>query len=106
MSSWSAYRVGQNVGSASADGDMILRDEEHVSGARVTLKRVGSYISVTCNVYGWMNHTRFFDSVPEAQREYAVMKSTLGNIVENILSPDQNNLKMWEAITEFVRRFP
>jgi hypothetical protein len=106
MSRWSAYKTGQSAGRASAGGDTVLRDEEHTSGARVTLKRGGSYISVTCNVYGWMNHTRFFESVPEAQREYALMKSSLGNIVENILSADQNNLKMWEAITEFVRQFP
>jgi hypothetical protein len=106
MSRWSAYKIGQSVGSAGADSDMILRDEEHASGARITLKRVGSYISITCDVYGWINHTRFFESAPEAQREYALMKSSLGNIVENVLSADQNKLKIWEAITEFVRRFP
>jgi hypothetical protein len=53
-----------------------------------------------------MDHTRFFGSITEAQREYVLMKSSLGNMVENILSADKNNLKMWEAIAEFVRRFP
>ena len=106
MSSWFAYKGGRSIGSVGAEGGEILRDEEHEAGARVTLKRGSSYVSVSCNVYGWMDHTRFFGSVTEAQREYILMKSSLGNMVENILLADKSDLKMWEAIAEFVRRFP
>jgi hypothetical protein len=106
MSSWLEYNGGQSIGSVGAEGGAILRDEEHVSGARITLKHGSSYVSVSCNVYGWMDHTRFFNSITEAQREYALMKSSLANMVENILSAGKNDLKMWEAIAEFVRRFP
>jgi hypothetical protein len=106
MSSWYAYKDGRSIGIVGAEGGEILRDEEHEAGARVTLKRGRSYVSVSCNVYGWMDHTRFFDSVTEAQREYILMKASLGNMVENILLAGKNELKMWEAIAEFVRRFP
>jgi hypothetical protein len=106
MSNWLAYNGGKSIGSVGAEGGSIVRDEEHSSGARITLKHGSSYISISCNVYGWMDHTRFFGSITEAQREYVLMKSSLGNMVENILSADKNNLKMWEAIAEFVRRFP
>jgi hypothetical protein len=106
MSSWYAYDDGRSVGSVGAEGGVILRDEEHEAGARVTLKRGSSYVSVSCNVYGWMDHTRFFGSVTEAQREYILMKSSLGNMVENVLLAGKSDLKMWEAIAEFVRRFP
>jgi hypothetical protein len=106
MSNWLAYDEGKSIGSVGAEGGEILRDEEHKAGARVTLKRGSSYISVSCNVYGWMDHTRFFSSVTEAQREYLLMKPSLANMVENILSAGESNLKMWEAIAEFVRRFP
>ena len=106
MSSWFEYDNGRSIGSVSTEGGMILRDEEHASGARVTLKRGSSYISVSCNVYGWMDHTRFFGSITEAQREYIVMKSSLENMVENVLSAGKGDLKMWEAIAAFVRRFP
>jgi hypothetical protein len=34
------------------------------------------------------------------------MRYSLGNMVENILSAGKNDIKMWEAIAEFVRRFP
>ena len=106
MSSWFAYKDGRSIGSVGAEGGEILRDEEHEAGARVTLKRGTSYVSVSCNVYGWLDHTRFFGSVTEAQREYILMKSFLGNMVENILLAGKSDLKMWEAIAEFVRRFP
>jgi hypothetical protein len=106
MSSWSAYKNGRSIGSAGAEGGEILHDEEHVAGARITLKHGKSYVSVSANVYGWMDHTRFFSSVTEAQREYILMKLSLGNMVENILLAGKSDLKMWEAIAEFVRRFP
>jgi hypothetical protein len=106
MSSWSAYKNGRSIGSVSAEGSETLHDEEHMGRARVTLKRGNNYISVSANVYGWMDHTRFFSSVIEAQREYILMKSSLGNMVENILLAGKSDLKMWEAIAEFVRRFP
>jgi hypothetical protein len=106
MSSWSAYKNGRSIGSIGAEGGEILHDEEHVAGARITLKRGNSYVSVSANVHGWMDHTRFFGTVTEAQREYLLMKSSLGNMVENILLAGKSDLKMWEAIAEFVRRFP
>ena len=106
MSKWLAYDDGNTIGSVGAEGGVILRDEEHESGARVTLKRGISYISVSCSIYGWMDHTRFFNSVPEAQREYLLMKPLLAHMVENILSVNGGDLKMWEAIADFVRRFP
>jgi hypothetical protein len=106
MSNWYEYDDGQSIGSVGAGGGEILRDEEHVSGARITIKRGSRYISVSCNVYGWMDHTRFFDSITEAQREYILMKSSMGNMLDNILLAGKSDLKMWEAIADFVRRFP
>jgi hypothetical protein len=108
MSSWFVYNAGQTIGSVGAEGGEILRDEVHKGGVRVTLKRGSKYISVSCKVYGWMDHTRFFSSVTEAQREYLLMKPSLAHMVENIstTSGSDLNLKMWEAIAEFVRRFP
>lgn len=106
MSNWFEYDDGRSIGEVGAEGGEILRDEEHVHGARVTLKRASNYISVSCNVYGWIDHTRFFNSISEAQREYLLMRSSVGNMVENILAAGKGDLKMWEAIAEFVRRFP
>jgi hypothetical protein len=106
MSNWFEYGDGSSIGNVGAEGSVILRDEEHESGARVTLKRGSNYVSVSCSIYGWMDHTRFFSSVTEAQREYLLMKPLLANMVENILSAGNSDIKMWEAIADFVRRFP
>jgi len=106
MSNWFAYADGETIGSVSAEGGVILRDEGHEAGARLTLKRGSNYVSVSCSISGWMDHTRFFGTVTEAQREYLLMKPSLSNMVENILSAGESDLKMWEAIADFVRRFP
>ncbi len=106
MSNWIAYDNGNTIGSVGAEGGVILRDEEHELGARLTLKRGGSYISVSCSIRGWMDHTRFFATEAEAQREYLLMKPPLANMVENILSAGLSDIKMWEAIADFVRRYP
>jgi hypothetical protein len=106
MSNWFAYKNGQSIGKSGAEGGVILRDEEHHRGARITLKRGDSYISVSCNIYGRIDHTRFFGSLAEAQREYVLMKSSLGHMIENVLSPDAKDIKIWEEISKFVRRFP
>jgi hypothetical protein len=106
MSNWIAYDKGESIGKIGAEGGVILRDEEHELGARLTLKRGNNYISVSCSIYGWMDHTRFFSTEAEAQREYLLMKPPLANMVENILSAGLNDIKMWEAIASFVRRYP
>lgn len=106
MSNWLAYDNGHSVGCVGAEGGVILRDEEIEAGARLTLKRGSNYVSVSCCIYGWMDHTRFFGTVTEAQREYLLMKPLLANMVENILLAGKSDLKMWEAIANFVRRFP
>jgi len=105
MSNWLAYDNGRGNNNAGAEGGEILRDEKHIGGARVTLKHGSSYV-ISCSVYGWMDHTRFFSSAADAQREYLLMKSSLTNMVENISSAGGSDLKMWEAIADFVRRFP
>jgi len=106
MINWIAYDNGRTIGKISAEGGVILRDEEYKKRVRITIKRGSGYISVSCNVYGRMDHTRFFITVSEAQREYILMKSSLGNMVENVLLADAKDIKIWEAVSDFVRRFP
>ncbi|MDD2923063.1 MAG: hypothetical protein PHQ36_12330 [Anaerolineales bacterium] len=106
MNNWFAYDDGRSIGEVSAEGGVILRDEEHKRGGRMTLKQGKTFISVSCHIYKWMDHTRFFGSVNEAQREYVIMKNILGSMMDDILATGANDLKMWEAIADFVRRFP
>jgi hypothetical protein len=106
MNSWLAYDDGRTIGRVNSEGGVILNDEEYLKGARITLKRAEKIVSVSCNIYGWINHTRFFSGVPEAERDFMVMKKELGRIMEIITAEEVDSLKGWEAISEFVRRFP
>jgi hypothetical protein len=106
MSNWFAFDDGRSIGKISAEGGVILRDDENSSGARITLKRGSGYVSVSCNIYGWMDHTRFFGTVSDAQREYVAMKAALETALDVIHTSGVKEIKIWEAISEFVRRFP
>lgn len=106
MNNWSAYNHGHSIGIKSAEGGLILYDEEHASGARITLRRGNVYTSISLNIYGWMDHTRFFTTDIDAQREYRSMRSAVDELLEVINTDGIRDIKIWEAISDFVRRFP
>ncbi len=106
MSNWVAYDNGNSIGKISAEGGVVLRDESHPRGGRITLKQGKTFISVSCHIYGWIDHTRFFYTVADAQREFVIMKNIVGSMLDDILAAGANDIKMWEAIADFVRRFP
>jgi hypothetical protein len=106
MSNWIAFDDGRSIGKVSAEGGVILRDEANKRGARITLKKGSTYISVSCHLYGWMDHTRFFNTVAEAQREFVLMRASLGSIIDNVMTPGVKDIKVWEEVSNFVRRFP
>lgn len=104
MSNWSSYNSGKSIGQVG-EGGLILYDEENSDGARITLKRGKSYVLVSLNIYGWMDHTRFFVSDIEAQREYRTMRTTVIDILD-LINNESSDIKIWEAISDFVKRFP
>ena len=106
MSSWSIYHKGRTIGTTSAEGGLILSDEAHEAGARITLKRGNSYVSVSLHIHGWMDHTRFFITDADAQREYRAMRSAVVTVLNIINTEGVSDIKIWEAISDFVRRFP
>ena len=70
--------------------------------------------AITCGVYGWMVHTRFFSDEAEAQSEFEKMKEALAQILEFEDSgrgrDEEDNTELVHAlsarISEFVDRFP
>lgn len=100
------FNKGRSIGTLSAEGGLILSDEENGGGARITLKRGERYVSVSLIIYGWMDHTRFFSSDADAQREYRAMRSAVSTVLNVINTDGVSDIKIWEAISDFVRRFP
>ncbi len=106
MSSWSIYNKGKTIGTTTAEGGLILSDEFNDDGARITLKRGNSYVSVSLHIKGWMDHSRFFSTDSDAQREYRAMRSAVITVLTVINTEGVSEIKIWEAISDFVRRFP
>lgn len=109
---WHDYDAGFSIGTVGSDGGAIVRDEEHPSGARITLEEESSSapFSVACGIYGWMLHTRYFSDEAEAQDEYDRMKDELEEILEAI--PTEEDLdeeaesEIAGMIEEFAEKYP
>ncbi len=88
-----------------------MRDEEHDLGARISLERDARVapFAITCGIYGWMLHTRFFDSEAEAEAQYEQMKSAIGALLEaaeQTAGVDGGWKVLMDGVSEFVERFP
>lgn len=105
MNKWTIFNKGRTIGTIGSEGGLILSDEEN-HGARITLKRSKRFVSVSLNIYGWMEHTRFFNNDADAMREYRAMKPAAITVLEIIGTEEVRDIKIWEAISDFVRRFP
>lgn len=106
MSSWKPFNQGRSIGKKGAEGGEIVRDEEHPLGARMTIKRGDDYISVSCNIAGKIEHTRFFKEMKAAEHEYKTMQKELMRVLDAVFSANAADIKVWEAISGFVARFP
>ncbi len=109
---WREYDAGFSIGTSGADGGAIVRDDEHAGGARITLEEESSFapFAITCGIYGWMFHTRYFSDETEADNEFERMKIDLDAILQSI--PDQNDADedalaaVAAEISDFVEKYP
>ena len=99
------YNEGQTIGVKSPEGGVIVRDEEYPLGARITLKEAKEYISISCNISGRIDHSRFFRKISDAQGEYEVMKKDLVKVATVISIGRSTDIKGWEAIAAFVSKY-
>jgi hypothetical protein len=104
MSNWQPYNLGRSIGTRSPEGGVIVRDEEHPLGARIILKEAREYISISCNISGRIDHSRFFRKMSDAQSEYDLMKDELVKVAK-LVSMTKSSVKGWEAIAVFVSKF-
>lgn len=110
---WQAYAAGSTIGQHGSENGEIIRDEELVEGARISLERNGTIApyAVTCGIYGWMAHTRFFGSDREAEEQVDRMKTAIEGIVKAIPYSGDPDVEVKRArlvtlIEEFVEAFP
>ena len=110
---WSPADITPDSSERGTEGGEIVRDEEHDLGARITLERLSSDgpYAITCGVYGWMVHTRFFEARDDADRAMVDMMRDLDAIVLTIPRNDDPHVDVKvdavsDAISTFVDQYP
>jgi hypothetical protein len=105
---WRVYGEGESIGEPGSEGGVILRDEEYRGAARITLERTGMFggAAITCGLYGWMVHTRYFAHHAEAEREYQAMRGPLAKLAHSQpLQSDPDRAARMQALDEELGRF-
>jgi hypothetical protein len=108
---WQAFDGGRTIGGRGSEEGVILLDDEHDYGARVTLERDGRHpFAITCGIYGWMLHTVFFSDEAKAYLAFAEMRAELDRIVCAIpLDGDHDQRERskatFAAIAQFAERY-
>jgi hypothetical protein len=111
---WREYDEGFSIGTSGSEVGVIVRDEEHAGGgARITLEEEGSFapFSITCNIYGWMFHTRYFTNEAEASEQFELMKADLDEILQSIPpevddADDDAIAAASEELNDFAEKYP
>ena len=102
-SAWGPFDSGSTVGTSGTEDGVIVADDEHSAGARITLERdcrIATF-AITCGIYGAMVHTRFFNDETHATQQFDEMKAALADICEQ---PDAAAGD--DVLASFVHRYP
>lgn len=98
---WNPFDSGQTLGTIGSENGIIICDEEHSAGARITLERGGyAPFAITCGIYGAMMHTAFASSEAEARTKYDQMKRRLGELLDE---PDE--ARFVQGVVRFTDEF-
>jgi hypothetical protein len=107
---WAPLDHGLTLGTRSSEEGVIVLDDEHPLGARITLERDTRIapFAITCGIYGLMCHTRFFGDRDEAEAEYATMRRELVRIMSapSNADPDAELVRLSDDVARFVGLFP
>ena len=110
---WTPTDDGLSIGTNGFDGGIIVADYEHPLGARISIEKLGgeSNFAITCGIYDWFVHTRFFTKREEAETAFSEMQSALDDILQSIPlkndpERDAKCAAVTEAISSFVDIFP
>ncbi len=96
---WSFYDSCKTIGTIGSEEGVIVRDETHSEGARLTLESDGAVapFSITSGVYGQFFHTTFISERDEAESKFECMKEE----IHTYLSGDEGI----EWVEKFVERY-
>jgi hypothetical protein len=110
-SCWRPFEEAATLGLPGSEEGIVVRDEEHSLGARITLERATSVapFAITCGIYGWMFHTCFLSSEAEAESQYDLMKTSLSMLLEaaeQTANLDGGRQVLTDGVDQFVGEYP
>ena len=111
--SWQPYEAGSTLGLPGAQGGTITWDEQYGDQVRLTLEQDEgrSFHALTCSISGWLVHTRFFGSAPEAFAAFEELRPALEELSSQLpaggprSTPDAAR-KGGPLLAAFLGRFP
>ena len=112
LSQWSPFEDGRTIGIKGVEGGTVIADEQHESGARITLEGqcLRAPFAITCVIYGWAYHTRFFADEATAKQAYNEMSIALEDILVLLPQTDLEGTldadEVEQAVDDFKERFP
>ncbi len=99
QSTWNPYQNGATIGTIGSENGIIVLDEFHNDGGRITLEKDGTTAPWTITCGGGFVHTVFFRSKEQAENTYRLMKFDLWNLFH---LPGKD---FYSAIKEFVNKY-
>ena len=111
--SWQPYEGGSTLGMSGSQGGTITWDEHFAGQVRLTLEQdmSRSFHAITCGISGWLVHSRFFGSAPEAFAAYEELRPALVELWAELpeggprSTPDAAR-KGGPLLAAFIARFP
>ncbi len=76
---WQAMDNGLTIETIGSENGKIIKDEESILGARVTIEKDGHIapFSITCGIYGLFVHTAFCSNLVETNQKYDEIKDEI-----------------------------
>ena len=100
---WALFDEGATLGTTGSEGGVIVVDDAHDAGARITLEKDAPHApyAITCGVYGLFVHTRFVGDDATARADVDAMKAA----IDALLALEEGDAVV-AAVEAFVARFP
>lgn len=116
---WRSFENGETLGTRGTEDGLIILNEEHPLGARITLEseiRFGAAnpspvpFAITSGIFGLFFHTRYIARETDARNAFAQMKLELARILalaaSQTASDEETRHAVFDAVSAFVERFP
>lgn len=102
VNEWYSYDHGATIKSIGSEGGIIVLDEEHASGARITIEKDGiiAPFAITIGIYGLMFHTAFVGDTSEAEAIVEFEKAKIEEMLSLIDMQDEASKRRIEDLMQ------